>query len=258
MAQAIAKYLDTSGPGAGVSQTNTYAVTFFGTDVPADIATGEQQYVTVEVPTSYDYTALRDLIVAAVIALAATFGITVAENDVLSPNFSKMDDIIYDSTLTVATASITTPPIPQRYRNLEISFSGRSTAVADKTNVRCQLNGDTSALYFSQVGYFVGGGAGAVEIFSGNSLFVGQASGTLAPTSCTGFCIVDLHNYTETNWYQTFYSRWGVIVTDVSAGMFAGVADGRYRSLGAITSATLLLDAGNFDVGTRITVRGIS
>lgn len=258
MALAVTKFVSTSGPGGGVNQINSYTVTFIGVDVSAEIATGLQQFVEVPVPVDYNYPTLRNAVVTSVQALATSLGLTVADNDVLSPDVGKLDDVIYDTTLTVATTSVTTPTIPPRFRDLQIKVDGRSTAVVDKTNIRCQLNGDASAIYFSQLGYNVANSPGAAEIFSGTSLFIGQMSGTLAPTSVTGFCDVDVRNYAQTFWYKSFYSRWGVVVTDVSSGMFVGTASGRYRSTAAIASVTLLLDAGQFDIGTRMTIRGVS
>lgn len=84
MAQAITFFRDTAGSGGANLQRFVYAVTFFGDDVSADIASQKQIEIEVSVANNFTIAELDDAIVLAVQAKATTLGLTVAATDVLT------------------------------------------------------------------------------------------------------------------------------------------------------------------------------
>ena len=145
-------------------------------------------------------------------------------------------------TLGTATASVTFSSIPQTYTDLVLIVQGTSTVVEP---ILMQFNGDTGSNYsWTQVGGD-SGGTFSNRTTSQTSMRIGFSN------TAQGNHIAQIMNYSNSTTYKTSLSRSNI--ADVGVRAIAGL----WRNTNAITSITVIQNAGSFSAGCTFTLYGI-
>jgi hypothetical protein len=162
----------------------------------------------------------------------------------------------FDSIATLSgngLSSVTFSSIPGTYASLQIRMMTKPDANLGGTNIR--FNGDSSTIYS---GHYFGG--------SGSTTFAGNLGSGLANVNVANLwetpsatymttTIIDINDYASTSRNKTFRSFFGQDVN--AAGGEVTFISGLYRSTSAITSITLLNNAGSYSTGTVFSLYGI-
>lgn len=151
-------------------------------------------------------------------------------------------DVIATTTLGSTASSYTFSSIPGTYTDLVIVFSGNGSPT-DFFSIR--FNGDTTTAY--SVVDFYGTGASAASFRANNVTKMSRL-----PVVNNSIAKINVMNYANTTTFKTVLSR-GDSTSD-STHTVAGL----WRSGSAITSVTLVHDAGSFSVGSTFTLYGIT
>jgi hypothetical protein len=164
-------------------------------------------------------------------------------------------NLIQETILTVAAASISISNIPQGYRDLRIMLDARSDTAATNTAITAQVNGDTGTNYNweSLIGTNIAAGG---EGLSQTSWTLGLATAASATASRPGVLNVVLPAYADTTFHKTFFCLNHLSFNDSSTNTQSRNYSGTWRSAAAITSLTLTPAAGNFVAGTVARVYG--
>jgi hypothetical protein len=147
------------------------------------------------------------------------------------------------TTVDIATPSVTFTSIPQGYTDLVVVINGTSSAGSE---LQYRLNGDTTSKYsFTQL---YGDGSSA-----GSSRGSDRTIGRLGSTRTTGNVhIGHFQNYSNSTTNKTVLSR------ESTAGSIVQAFVGLWRQTAAITSIEFLAETGNFDSGITFNLYGIA
>ena len=155
---------------------------------------------------------------------------------------AKTYEPISTTTLGSAAASVTLSSIPNAYTDLVLVVQNASTV---EDAVRLQYNGDTGSNYgHTQLGAD-SGGTFSTRGTSQTSLFNGYSS------TGQNIHITHIMNYSNATTYKTSLVRSNKIAGDVRA------ITHMWRSTAAITSITVIQNAGSFSSGSTFTLYGI-
>jgi len=155
------------------------------------------------------------------------------------------------ATTTFSSTSInyTFSNIPATYTDLVLVASQKQSGVSD---YGIQFNGDSAGNYSRTILFSDGsttgstrGSATAVRISCSYYGYPPSAASTF------GVGIISIMNYSNTTNYKTALAR----SSNAGTGLDANV--GTWRNTAAITSVTILLDAGTYSVGSTFTLYGI-
>lgn len=156
-------------------------------------------------------------------------------------------DSIATTTLGSAASSITFSSISSAYTDLRlVVVGGTSTATFE---IWFRVNSDTGTNYSQTDLYGNGSAAGSVRLTSADHI----ALSNTAPSTPTEFMTVDLFSYAGS-------TNKSVLVTDSNDKNGSGFVYrrvGLWRSASAITSVTVLAEAGTLIAGTTATLYGI-
>lgn len=156
-------------------------------------------------------------------------------------------------------ATLSLPGLPAGFTSLLVVGSGRCAAAnAGANGARVRLNNDAAAHYDFNYG---GGSAGA---FSGNavatttSIQVGAMPGDSSSAGVVGSFQFLLPNYLDAIYFQTLLGSFAR-ADDVGAvgGYVAAVTQGIWKSVAAVNRIDVLLDNGNWKLGSKVTVYGL-
>lgn len=158
---------------------------------------------------------------------------------------------IADTLLTSSAASIAFAGVPQTYAHLRLHVIGRGEESTQAVALNLRFNSDNSTAYrFVSVDDGV-----AAASTAGTAATVGAIPGSSAAAGNFGAAVIDLPHYTSTAFKQAVgLSGWTSSATDIHA-RHSYVSWG---STAASTHITLLPGAGQFSVGTRATLYGIT
>jgi hypothetical protein len=154
-----------------------------------------------------------------------------------------------------ATSNITFSSIPNTYRHLQVRGLVRTTQNAIQNGCKMEFNGDTGSNYnWSQV-YTSNGNTPVVEHFvNQSSLNLGELPSANATTSVFGFVIADIHDYTNTNKYTTYFETGG---SDRNGSSQIGNCWGVWKNTSAVNSIKLFEPSSNWAVGSMFALYGI-
>jgi hypothetical protein len=183
------------------------------------------------------------------------------ESDAAPLLLTSNSNLIQETILTAATASLSISNIPQGYRDLRFVLSGvRSDAAATEVGLLLRFNGDSGGNYdwtrISNSNTSVTGAESAaatsIQTFGSTSGITGNSATSGAATGISG----TLHDFTGT----TFWKTCDLFVSE-SIGSGAGnrrveTVSGIWRSTSAITSMQFALSSGNFMAGAALRVYG--
>ena len=162
--------------------------------------------------------------------------------------------------LTAAQTTITFTGIPQTgFRNLRLVVVGRSTAATTTASVQMQFNNDTGSNYdYEDAQSNASSTSASNSAAAQTSGRIGYVPGTSASSGTqAGNMSVDILNYVGTT-YQKQYNAHGGVFWGTSTSSFANDdISGQWRSAVAISSITLTLASGDFDVGSYACLYGL-
>lgn len=183
------------------------------------------------------------------------------ESDTASVLLTPASNLLYETTLTAAAASIDTGTLSQAYKDLRVEISElRGSTAATEVGFLLRFNGDTASNYdwsrVSNSNATVTGQEGtattSIQTLTTTAGVTADSSTANASTSM----VIDVPGYTGT-------TRWKAasIVSSESMGSGAGnrratLSMGTWRSTAAITSLQITLSSGNIMAGTSVRVYG--
>lgn len=161
---------------------------------------------------------------------------------------------IAQTLLTVAAATIDFTSIPATYEDLVIVLQGRGTTAAVSTNMLMRFNNDSGANYdFSRWNRF-GNNSNVAQ----TSAEIGSLMAATAPAGNSSQATIEINNYARTTLRKTAFTLQGGDESTLAAGQYSHISNMLWRSTAAINRVTILLAAGNFDIGTVATLYGRS
>ena len=166
---------------------------------------------------------------------------------------------LFDSTLGSAQASIDTGAIlPASCAQLHIVLAGRGDTALGSTAILLRFNNDSGANYNYQI--IAANNTALVANAGAATGFVspGSVPAASAPASVFGSTEIWVPNYAGTTGYKSYNSISYFETADTAAGQNLNQSGGIWKSTAAITRVALLLAAGNFAAGSRMTVYGLT
>lgn len=167
---------------------------------------------------------------------------------------------IFDSTLSVAAATISIASIPSGYAHLRLGINGRcDRAGVAQDSVAIQFNGDTGANYDWHSLYGNTAAVAGAEGYAATMGRLGLVPGATATAGVSSILDVVISDYLQTTFQKSVHSRFAHKEGTAAGGIYVGDYASFWRSTTAITSITLRLASGsNFIAGTRVTLHGIA
>lgn len=152
---------------------------------------------------------------------------------------------------TGSSSTITFSSISSTYKHLQIRFVGLSSSNATLT---IRFNSDTGNNYATH--YLQGNGSAAsAGAESSQSLINLYGALPLASASSqTGASIIDILDYQNTNKYKTIRA---LCAYDSNGSGFSNLVSGLWQSTSAISSISLICNAGNWTTSTQAALYGI-
>ena len=156
-------------------------------------------------------------------------------------------------------ATLTVSSIPGGYTNLRIVLTGRGTTSAASTSVLMQFNGDTSADYDAQVVQTFNTTVSATSNSNQTTLYAGFVPAATATANRSSTNEWTIGDYTGTTFDKVVTGVQSIGTASVAGSVFTQQTAGIWHiaTPAAITSVTVLLSAGNFVDGSKLTVYGI-
>lgn len=153
--------------------------------------------------------------------------------------------------LTATQATMPFSGIPQTgYRNLRVVVVARSTLAANNANLGVQFNGDTGSNYSYEALADASGGLNRLSSAADVLAYLGFVPGSTASASATGTLDIKIPLYTATTFQKAFHAQGSFEQLTTAGNQYNQDGGGFWRSTAAITSLTLLLSGGSFDVGS--------
>lgn len=184
------------------------------------------------------------------------------EADIAPVLLTSNSNLIQETILTSAQATIPIPSIPQGYKDLRIAWQGRSDAAVQNTAIQATFNGDAGAHYDWNL-MFANGGSTTAQSFhtggaSASSVLVGSVPGSSAASGTAGAGTITVPNYIGTTFDHGVFGTDESVNNLASNGIDTEFWAGRWNptSPQAITSIILSLASGNFIAGSVIRVYG--
>lgn len=179
------------------------------------------------------------------------------EMDTAGVLLTPASNLLSETILTSAQATISVPNIPQGYRDLQVVLVARGDSAATNVNTLIQFNGDTGANYEQSR---LAGNASSAS----SALLTGQTSGLVALTpaanalaSSPATSIIDILGYTDTTFKKTWVARQAASDSTTTADYAVQIIGGQWANTAAITSILLSISAGNFAAGSAVRVYGL-
>lgn len=169
--------------------------------------------------------------------------------------------LIADTTVSgSAAATIDFSSIPGTYKHLRLIGQVRGDTAANNTALRLRMNADSTAAHYqwNYVQWYSGGTSNGAEGASDTAISTGEISASTSPANVPGTFTIDIPNYAGTVFNKTVNSLYGFSTGSGTAGNLAGNGMGYWASTAAITELTLLPGAGNFIIGSRVSLYGIN
>lgn len=164
--------------------------------------------------------------------------------------------LIFDSTLVGTAASFDITSIPGTFSHLRLDCYLRGDTAATTTVVSLRFNNDSGSNYDRQ--FLV-----ATDVTVSTGRTVGATSTVIAEmpaaTASANFFsanTIEIPNYANSTNHKAVIASTALKHTNATNGMEFLFGAGFWRSASAITRITVLPAAGNFDVGSRVTLYG--
>ena len=152
-----------------------------------------------------------------------------------------------------STTSINFNSISSSYTDLVVVCSAANTTTS--TNMLIRFNSDSSSLYSQTTISGTGSAAGSNRYSNQSAIYVIERHEMTSAANSYSTSIINIQNYSNTNIFKSVLSRSGT-VNSSAAGTDQTVS--LWRSTSAITSVTLLVNAGAFAAGSTFSLYGIA
>lgn len=160
------------------------------------------------------------------------------------------------SQLTGASASFDLTSIPQVYNHLKLVMSLRGDDASTGVNVLVRFNGDAGANYdFEQLEAYATS-TSAAESFGSTFWTVAGAPAASAPASAFAAITIWIPQYSYASALKTALSDYSVEYAASSGNLRRGMIGGVWHNTAAINRITILAAAGNWVVGSRVSLYG--
>lgn len=164
--------------------------------------------------------------------------------------------LLGESTLGATTASVTFSSIPSSWAHLLVVGYCRTDNAVVAQDCAVRFNSDTGANYDRQYHSGAAAATGAGETFGATSAAGWNCPGASAGANLFGAFDLWVPYYANSANNKTFCSEWNYKHGTSSGNLGVGVSAGFWRSNSAITSLTLLPQAGSFVSGCRFSLWG--
>jgi hypothetical protein len=175
--------------------------------------------------------------------------------DILASTPWKFDEQTPSGLTTVTIPSSGTIPasyLGVNWRNIRIVLEGRSTAAALNADVQLQFNGDTTPANYSW-NQIIGnnslasstGAVGAIPI-------VARVPAATAPVGLSGSATIEIASFARTTFAKTLRATSMSFETGAVVNFYTLLRAANWNNTAAITSITLLMNAGNWAAGSII------
>lgn len=165
-------------------------------------------------------------------------------------------ELIADTTLGSAAASITFSSIPATYKHLRIEVGARSTHTG-VTNISLRFNSDTGTNYDYQYLYANNTTVGG-QCFPGQNLgLLGALCGTNTRALMQTTTDILIPNYAGTTFEKSYFSCNG-FSDSTAANSYIWNNSGSWRNTAAISTVVVFSNIANFAAGTRATLYGFN
>ena len=165
-------------------------------------------------------------------------------------------ELIFSTTLTAKSGTISTGTLPTGYRDLVIRGQARSDAAFLGSAVLVAFNGDTTNANYSFVRDF---STTTQTNFQSNVAGVERSVAIVAaanaPANTFGVFTLTIYSHESTSNLKSYYSVGGSVNT--AASMNTSRFVGKRLSTDAITSVTFVPSVGDFEAGSSIAVYGV-
>jgi hypothetical protein len=176
---------------------------------------------------------------------------------VTAAEFRKGAGALFDTTLSVAAASIDITGIISDYAHLKLEIVARGDTAALEANVALRFNNDSGANYNRQGHQATNATVTAAGSINNTSLIVGTMPAATAPANAAATIGVKIGNYTGTTFFKAVRARAAWENADTAAGQSLSSTGGTWKATpAAVNRITVLALLGNFAVGTRVTLYG--
>ena len=157
-------------------------------------------------------------------------------------------------------ANIDFASIPGTYKHLRVEGQVRGDTAATNSQMRLRMNADSTAAHYQWnfAEFYSGSTANGVENSSDTAISVGRMSAATASSGASGMFVFDIPNYVNTVFNKMINGTNGNVLATGNGGMASAVNTGVWLSTAAITELTFTFLAGNFIIGSRISLYGIS
>lgn len=149
-------------------------------------------------------------------------------------------------------SSITFSSIPATYKHLQLRYLARNSG--DNISARATFNSDSSSVYTIHELY----GDGASALAAAQTGIAYYPTGLVGPNSSSGVfgvSVTDILDYADTNKFKTARTLTGY---DLNGGTgYVELTSGVWRSTSAISSITIVPNAGNFVQYSHFALYGI-
>ena len=169
--------------------------------------------------------------------------------------------LIADTTVSgAAAANIDFASIAGTYKHLRVVGQARGDTAANNVLVKLRMNADSTAAHYQwDIAEFYGGSTGnGSENGSDTAMSIGHACANTSPANTPGVFAIDIPNYASTVFNKVITGTYGYASGGGAGGNLTGTAFGIWVSTAAITELTFLPAAGNFIIGSRISLYGIA
>ena len=167
---------------------------------------------------------------------------------------------IASATGTGSSGTITFSSIPATYQHLQIRCLIRCDEAANAyRDLRIRLNGDTGTTYNAHLLYGDGTAVTATERATANTYTYITAGldaypRDLVTANVMGVAIIDIHDYASTSKNKTTRHFVGV---DANGAGRVQLSSGLWRSTSAVTSVSIISEAGNWTTASQFALYGI-
>jgi hypothetical protein len=181
-------------------------------------------------------------------------GARIGAGNLSGSGLTKLWDSV-EAGVTLPTASISTPTLPQTFKHLVVEFTGRDSLAANTARLAMRMNGDATAGSYAVEG--VEDSSSALSRYQLQSSAM-QALGYPAATggaSTAGGGTIKIFDYARSTFLKVATIHGGGLFLNTSGSCIVGIYSGFWDSPAAVTTLTFLA-ASTFVAGTRITVYG--
>lgn len=175
---------------------------------------------------------------------------------VTAAEFGKGVGLIADETKGAATATFDFSSLPSTYAHLRVLLYARGDTAASNTAVGLRFNNDSGSNYDNQRGVLTGGAGTwtSTEAIATTDMTIGVVPASTAPADSYACYVVDIPHYAGSADHKVICGNGSAKIGTTTGNFQIRVFSGWWRSTAAVNRITFILNAGNFDVGSRCSV----